>query len=1279
MADVFFLAASKAPVKVSQARTVEENQSAQTVYVFAPAAGVGFQQTEAIADLLEARFFDLPQTGWLILPRPGMISPWSSKVAALAESCGLKTPRLIERATWHRDAQPQCDLMLETVIACTSFPEWLAACFGNSPDEKVAPDADMKTLARSLDLFFDPSEQMRLDKLYQRLRRNPTATELLLIAQTNSEHCRHKIFRAQVQGFDDDPTPLFSSIRSTHAKSPAGTLVAYSDNAAIVELGIGRAFAADQDGYWQHRPDGEPVHTVIKAETHNHPTGISPFPGAATGAGGEIRDEAAAGRGAASHAGFAGYMTGDLRIPDFLEPWEAAAGNFSPRRASPLQIIIDAPLGTAAFGNEFGRPNIAGFFRTLDKRSDGEAFGYCKPVMIAGGMGEIGQSAVSKLPLAAGDLIIQLGGPGLRIGISGGAASSGSASEALDYASVQRDNAQMQRRAQEAIDSCRLAASNPIKALHDVGAGGLGNAVAELASPLGCEVDLRNVPVGQSDMSDAEIWCNEAQERYVAAVDERDLPRLEKICQRASCPLSVLGRIADHGRIRVAAKEGCAVDLPCRDLFGDEEDLPPLIAAAVSPRRDEPARLDCIELEEAARRVLRAPAVADKAFLITIADRSVGGLVARDQLVGPWQTAVADCATTFVDHFSEQGRAMALGERPAVAIDDPGASVRLAIAEALTNLYAADLNDPERIKLSLNWMAACDRPQPAGELVAAVRGACSEFLPELGISVPVGKDSLSMRSCWQDEAGSHDVRAPLTCVVSAFAAVNNAAATLTPQLNPDPDCLLLLLRAGRRSRLGGSILQQVFGFADSSVPDVQAGALKNLLAAIDDLKRQGLIISYHDISDGGLFASAAEMAFAGNCGLNLVLDALCQPEMGMDADGCESSADTTAGGSLDRIIRQLFCEETGVLVQVRRSDAAQVLAACRAAGLDQAWPQTIGWPNRSRRLKVLRNEKAIMDCCLDELRGHWSALGARIRARRDDPYCAAQEQERSFAEDSGLFVKNETMPAERRPSAHRARKKPEAVVLCEQGTNGQMEMAAALFKAGFAVRILFMRELAAQPQLLDRVRMLALPGGFSYGDALGAGVGQAQSILRNPPLREAMRAFFGRASLTLGVCNGCQVLSRLGQLLPDSGRCRLPSFQPNRSRRFEARLCMVEVMPCPSPLLAPLAGAQLPVPVSSGEGRAVFAADSDGQLPAATAALRYVDHRGQPASRHPHNPAGSDGGLCGFATPDGKLTMLMPHPERAVRAGQLSWRPEHWREHTPWQSLFDAAAEHLCA
>ena len=1272
MPEVFFLAASKTPSRISYARTAEEAQPASALYLFCPSAGADGRKAEEIANLLEAEVIDRPDSGWLILPRPGMISSWSSKAGAIAASCGIDSPRLFERAAWHRLARPDCDRMLETVIASADLDGWIAAGLGTGrPHRPAAPDSDPESLARWLELELDAAELARIEKLYRDLNRNPTAAELLLMAQTNSEHCRHRTFRAAVAGMGD-PTPLFDSIRSTHERTPAGTLVAYSDNAAIVELGLPRAFAPDRDGCWRCPDAGEKVHTVIKAETHNHPTGISPYPGAATGAGGEIRDEAAAGRGAASHAGFAGYMTSDLRIPGAVQPWEADRESFPSRQAPPLQIITDAPLGAAAFGNEFGRPTLAGFFRTLEMRARGEEFGYHKPVMIAGGMGEIGEGAIAKLPLAQGDLIVQFGGPGLRIGISGGAASSSRASKTIDYASVQRDNAQIQRRAQEAIDSCRLCAANPLKAIHDVGAGGIGNAIAELSDPLGCEVDLARVPVGQNDLTDAEIWCNEAQERYVAAVDPADLPQLEEICARTSCPLSVLGRIADHGRVQVKSGAGLAVDLACRDLFGGD-DLPALVAAPMPPAAGTKAGLDAVGLPEAARRVLAAPAVADKAFLITIADRSVGGLTARDQLVGPWQTAVADCAVTFADHFSGAGRAMAIGERPAVAIEDPAASVRLAIAEALTNLGAADLGDPHRIKLSLNWMAACDGPGPAGELVAGVRAACAEFLPELGISVPVGKDSLSMRSLWQDSARRRSVRAPLTCVASAFAAVADAAATLTPQLDPDPDCLLLLLRAGTLTRLGGSILARVFGIRETAVPDVQAGELNRLLAAIAALKREGLVVSYHDLSDGGLLAAAAEMAFAGNCGVTLALDALCQPEMGLDANGCEGSADATAPGGIERIIRQLFCEEIGVLIQVRRQDAARALAIAAAAGIDESWPQTVGWPNPDRRLVVLRNEHKVLDESLAELRGCWSALGSEIRARRDDPQSAAEETARSFAEDGGLFTKNDPPPQPPPPAGGGL----PAVVLCEQGTNGHLEMAAALFKAGFAVRIVFMRELAAQPGLLAQARMLALPGGFSYGDTLGAGRGQAQTILRNRALGAALRDFFAKDSLTLGVCNGCQVLAQLGQLLPDSARCRLPRFEANRSRRFEARLCMVEVLPCASPLLAPLTGAMLPVPVSSGEGRAVFAADSEAGLPAAVAALRYVDHRGRPAAQHPFNPAGADGGRCGFATPDGKITVLMPHPERAVRAGQLSWCPPHWRERTPWQGMFDAAAAHL--
>ncbi|MCY4325887.1 MAG: AIR synthase-related protein, partial [Betaproteobacteria bacterium] len=688
-----------------------------------------------LAGLLAAQLVAAPDCGWLILPRPGMVSPWSSKAGAIAASCGIAAADLFERASWHQQPEPpDCDRMLETVIAADQLPQWIAAGTAGASDRPSIANADPANLAQALQLQLDAEELARLDDLYRRLGRQPTATELLLIAQTNSEHCRHKTFRAPVAGMGE-AMPLFDSIRSTHAAAGAGTLVAYADNAAIIEFGSPRTFAADDNGYWRRIDDGEPVHTVIKAETHNHPTGISPHPGAATGAGGEIRDEAAAGRGAASHAGFAGYMTSDLHILAAHQPWEKPRQNFPARQASAQQIIIDAPLGAAAFGNEFGRPTLAGFFRTLEHHNGSEHFGYHKPVMIAGGLGEIGQDAVSKLPLAAGDLIVQLGGPGLRIGISGGAASSNSANANADYASVQRANAQMQRRAQEAIDACRHSSANPLKSIHDVGAGGIGNAIAELADPHGCEIDLQKVPVGQNDLADEEIWCNEAQERYVAALDPADLTRLEQICTTASCPLAVVGKIASHGRLQVAGCDGNrAVDLPLADLFGADE-LPALAAQPPQSAPTKAAQLAGIEPAEATRRVLSSPAVADKSFLITIADRSVGGLTGRDQLVGPWQVAVADCATTFADHFSNRGRAMAIGERPAVAIIDPAASARLAVAEALTNLAAADLENWQHSKLSLNWMAACDSPAAAGELVAAVRAVCTSFLPQLGISV----------------------------------------------------------------------------------------------------------------------------------------------------------------------------------------------------------------------------------------------------------------------------------------------------------------------------------------------------------------------------------------------------------------------------------------------------------------------------------------------------------------------------------------------------------------
>ena len=1218
----------------------------------------------------------------LTVPRPGTISPWSSKATDIVRGCGLRQVARLERGTaWHLAAANQAplgpaqrqaalpllhDRMLQCVLDST---EAAAAALFAHHDPRPCRVIELTHGGRGaleradaeLGLALSAAEMDYVLRMFAELGRDPTDVELYMFAQLNSEHCRHKIFNAR---FDLDGRPcertLMEMIRNTCAVTRAHLLSAYADNAAVMEGTAGGRLQAPAPGrVWHYRHEEQPI--LMKVETHNHPTAISPFPGAATGSGGEIRDEGATGRGARPKGALCGFSVSDLRIPGFTQPWEGPELRCA-RQAAPLQIMLEGPLGSAAFNNEFGRPCLGGYFRTFLQAEAGAApgqlRGYHKPVMLAGGWGTIGSGHIEKVPLTAGDLIIVLGGPAMNIGLGGGAASSvhaGGSDEELDFASVQRPNPEMQRRCQEVIDQCtQLGADNPILFIHDVGAGGLSNAVPELLAGggVGGRIDLRRVPSAEPGLSPLELWCNEAQERYVLAVHPGELARFEALCRRERAPFAVIGQADDSGCLVVADPHFGSepVHLPLGALL---EHPPREHRRAVSrPPQLRPLDTAGIELREACARVLRLPGVAEKTFLITIADRSVSGLVARDQMVGPWQVPVADVAVTACAHDGYGGEAAAIGERAPVALIDVRAAVRLAVAEAITNLSAAYIGELERVKLSANWMAACGHAGEDAALYEAVRTLGLELAPALGLSVPVGKDSLSMRTLWHQDGRECSVTAPQTLVVSAFARCEDIRRTLTPQLRTDcgPTRLVYVDLSEGRHQLGGSALAQVYGQLGERSADLRHPVrLKGFFDAVQFLHRQGLMLAYHDISDGGLFVTLCEMAFAGHTGLDVSLDAL-------DPDN----------------LRALFGEEIGAVLQVRGDELEKVLNILSSHGLASCL-FVVGAPGGDDRIIFRRNGVPVIDEERRTLRCLWAETTFRLQALRDDEACAREEfEDKDERDDPGLpwqpsFDPNEDVAAPFIASG----RAPRLAVLREQGSNSQREMAAAFDRASFECVDVHMSDLAAGEVSLRDFRGLAACGGFSYGDVLGAGAGWAGSILHSPRLRDEFAAFFARPeTFALGVCNGCQMLSLLRELIP--GTRHWPHFAPNRSGRFEARFIAVAVEASPSIFLAGMQGSLLPVMVSHAEGRAEF--DTPQELEAceraSQVALRYVDHRGAVTQRYPLNPNGSVRGIAGVTSDDGRFTILMPHPERVMRTVANSWHPPGLGEDGPWVRMF---------
>ena len=1223
---------------------------------------------------------DAPGYRCWVVPRIGTISPWSSKATDIAHNCGLQGVARIERGlrfdiTLTGGAQPDSaavaalqalvhDRMTETVLNSAGDAERLFSHAEPAPLLSVdilQGGRDALAMAnRDMGLALSDDEVDYLIESFTALGRNPTDVELMMFAQANSEHCRHKIFNASwvIDGHAQDTT-LFNMIRASYKASPDGILSAYKDNAAVIEGGEARRFVADPDG-GEYRAHAEPAHIQIKVETHNHPTAISPFPGAATGSGGEIRDEGATGRGARPKAGLAGFSVSNLRIPGFEQPWETDHGKPA-RIASALDIMIEAPLGAAAFGNEFGRPNICGYFRTFEERVPGpageEVRGYHKPIMIAGGYGNIRAEHVEKGGIPAGAQIIVLGGPAMLIGLGGGAASSmssGASSESLDFASVQRGNPEMQRRCQEVIDRCwAMGDNNPILSIHDVGAGGLSNAVPELVNDAGRggRFELRAVPNDEPGMSPMQIWCNESQERYVLAVDAVRLDEFQALCERERCPFEVLGEATDEQDLVLGDGyfDNTPIDLPLSLLLGK----PPKMLRDVHHRTFSKPELELPEdFAEMAYRVLRLPAVASKQFLITIGDRSVTGQVTRDQMVGPWQVPVADVAVTCADYSGYRGEAMAMGERAPVALVEPASSGRLAVGEAITNLAAAHIEKLGDIRLSANWMAPAGHPGEDAALFDTVKAVGEQLCPRLGIAIPVGKDSLSMKTVWQERGEQRSVTGPLSLIITAFAPVVDVRRTLTPQLRNDcGDSDLILVDLGKgRNRLAGSALAQVYKQLGHHAPDLDdPDALKAFFDCIQDLNRDSLLLAYHDRSDGGLFATLCEMAFAGHTGLDVSLD-----ELGDDPRAA------------------CFSEELGAVLQVRHCDTDTVLEALREAGLGRH-SHVLGTLRDDDRVVIRSNSTSVLDESRVDLQRAWAETSYRMQALRDNALCAEQEFHALLDADDPGLQPHPGFDIDFDPAAPMIATgaRPRVAILREQGVNGQVEMAAAFDRAGFSCIDVHMSDVISGRTDLVEFSGLVACGGFSYGDVLGAGQGWARSILFNPRARDAFEAFFSRGdSWGLGVCNGCQMMSGLKSIIP--GAEHWPVFARNTSEQFEARVSMVEVLPSPSILLQGMEASQLPIAVAHGEGRATFASQADAQaaLDARLVAMRYVDHYGEPTEDYPLNPNGSPFGITGLTTGDGRFTIMMPHPERVFRSVQNAWHPDEWGEDGPWLRLF---------
>ncbi len=1186
----------------------------------------------------------------VVLPRAGTVSPWSSKASDIFRIVGLDAVQRVERGVrWFVEGGSELrkevlfDRMTSRWVADGDF----ADVFSDAQPKPLrrVPLADLESANVALGLALSADEIDYLRGAYTRLERDPTDVELMMFAQANSEHCRHKIFNADWT-VDGEPwsRSLFDMIRNTfQAINGRGVLSAYRDNAAVIEGFEAERLWVDPDSH-AYGYVREPVHVLMKVETHNHPTAIAPYPGAATGSGGEIRDEGAVGRGSKPKAGLSGFTTSHLNLPEDPQPWEVRTGK-PEHIVTALDIMLEGPIGAASFNNEYGRPALAGYFRTMElEERAGRVRGYHKPVMIAGGVGMVRAEHVESTTFPPGTALVVLGGPAMLIGLGGGAASSmasGMSATDLDFASVQRDNAEMERRCQEVIDACTaLGKENPILLIHDVGAGGLSNALPELVKDAGAggRFHLRDVPNADLGMSPLEIWCNEAQERYVLGIRADALPRFEAICARERCPYAHVGDATaeQHLAVQDSHFDNSPVDLPLDVLFGK----PPKMSRAFDTQRPQrrALALDGVKLAEAVQRVLRFPAVASKQFLITIGDRSITGLVAQEQMVGPWQVPVADAAVTIAGYNTVQGEAFAMGERSPLALIDAAASARMAVAEALINLFSADVVSLDRVVLSANWMAAAGAEGEDQALFEGVRAVGMEFCPALGVAIPVGKDSLSMRTRWQQDGEDREVVAPMTLIASAFAPVADVRRGLTPQIRRGGSALVLLECAGAAARLGGSALAQVYAQLGDEAPDVRADELKALLECVSALRAQGVLCAYHDRSDGGLLATLLEMSFAARVGLDIQVEG-------------EPLAD-------------LFNEEIGIVVQLADKDVAPLLAHL---------PQSLV---RSRVVAQLRDDEQI--CVLSggktlltdnraSLQEAWAKTSYLMQRRRDNPDCA-DEEFATIAEASPGLHAALTFDTNQLPAIHGDR--PRIAVLREQGVNGQLEMAAVFERAGFAPVDVHMSDLLEGRVALADFPALVACGGFSYGDVLGGGGGWAKSIRYHAALNDQFAEYAAKDRLLLGVCNGCQMMAQIKELVP--GADAWPRFVRNRSEQFEGRTVLLRINASDSPWLDGMQGSVLPVALAHGEGRAEFDADGDFERLAGSGqiAMQYVDHHGAPTERYPHNPNGAREGLAAVTAAQGRALIMMPHPERVFRSVQNVWADAAWGEDGPWMRMF---------
>ncbi len=1242
---------------------------------------------------------------FIVIPRFGTISSWSSKATNILHNCGLKKIIRIEKGFVYNisfkskklfnSKKNKYQIFSEiselihdemTEIVLRNFDQAKSLFEEKFQKEIISIDLinkgkkSLQDLNDSLGLALSNDEITYLEQVFLKYNRNPTDVEIMMFAQINSEHCRHKIFNSkwEIDGIKQKHS-LFSMIKNTHKINPIGTITAYNDNAAVIEGENINNFFPNQKRNYIYEKVKQISNIVIKVETHNHPTAISPFSGASTGVGGEIRDEAATGRGAKTKMGMTGFSLSNLLLEGAIRDWENKTEPLNPKNiASPLKIIIDGPLGGAAFNNEFGRPNLLGFFRTFQQKINGVNYGFHKPIMISGGLGNIFNSLEKKIELTDGILLIHLGGPGLRIGLGGGAASSlisGKNSKKLDFDSVQRSNPEMQRRSQEVINSCTyLGLENPILSIHDVGAGGLSNAFPEMANDnnIGATFNLSSIPIEDNSLSPLEIWCNESQERFVIAVNKSNLEIFKTICKRESCPFTVVGEITEEKKIKLVDKNNntFCVDMELRDLFCDI----PINPKKIKSRKKNFSKIDLTltNLEKLIEKILKLPSVSSKSFLITIGDRTVGGLTARDQMVGPWQIPLANSAVTSMSFDEYFGEAISVGEKTPLAVIDPISSGRMAIGEAITNIACNYIEDLSNIKFSANWMAACGENEQDFELYETVKSVALDLCPKLGISIPVGKDSLSMKTKWNLEKKSQSVISPVTLIATAFAKVKDVRLSVTPQLDKNySDTTLILIDLGKgKNRLGGSALSQVTQKLDSSTPNIDdPDDLKNFFLAIQSLIKSKKILAYHDRSDGGLFVTLCEMAFASRVGIFINIDIIItEGEHSSDWGDAKNWADQVSERRNDLTIKSLFNEELGAVIQVKSSEKTKIMDVFRNYKLS-AYCHIIGKTTKNNFIEIYRDTKVIYKEKILTIQRLWTENSWIISKLRDNPYCADSEYNLLLDEDDpGInphitFDQNEdiTLPFINLST------KPKIAILREQGVNSHVETAYAMHKARFESYDVHMNDLISQKIKLSKFKGIIFVGGFSYGDVLGAGAGWSKTILNNSFLNEEFSNFFNRKdSFSLGICNGCQMLCNLKEIIP--GADFWPKFKTNLSQQFEARFSMVKVTDSPSIFFKGMAGSKIPISVAHKEGHVDFS--ETGNIDKVSIALQFIDNYGNPTEKYPLNPNGSSKGLTGFTTFDGRSTVMMPHPERVFRTIQNSWYPEEWGEDSPWMRIF---------